>query len=295
MINTLLIIAQQALMNLPLIIGAYISIALMKVPDLSIETAYMCAALCSSIAVVATNGMPLMVTLIIALIASLIGGALVGIVSSSITHFGKLPHLLSSIITFGIFHGLVQMITSSYVPLNGTSNPLTLISIFPKQPELIMLLLISMSTIQLSFYFLRTQLGFSYAVYGNNPKFFKSYGISTWFVFMSGIILSNALAGLSGYLCAQSNGFAEMNMGVGKVLMCITSLILGKTILKSKNPISILVPIIGCFSYFALQQVMLKIGFNLKYFTMLQALIVLGILLFYYRKHTGQRIEHLGV
>ncbi len=295
MINTLLIVAQQALMHIPLIIGAYISIALMKVPDLSIETAYMYAALCSSIAVVAASDMPLMVTLGIALIAALIGSALVGIVSSSITHFGKLPHLLSSIITFGIFHGLVQMITSPYVSLSGVKNPLSMLGLFSKQPEFIMLLIISSIIIIIGAYIFRTQLGFSYAVFGNNPKFFRNYGTSTGYVFMSGIILSNALAGLSGYLCAQSNGFAEMNMGVGKVLMCITSLILGKTLLNSKKPISILIPIIGCFSYFALQQAMLKIGFNLKYFTMLQALIVLLVLLFYYRKHAGQRIEHLGV
>lgn len=295
MINTLLIIAQQVFMHMPLIIGAYISIALMKVPDLSIETAYMVAALISSMVVVGMNGMPLIMTLCAAVIAALLGGALVGIVSSSITHYGKLPHLLSSIITFGIFHGIVQMITSPYSSLSGCNNPLALLSFFPQQPELITLLIISCMVILLLAYVLKTQLGLSYAVFGNNPRFFSNYGISTGYVFMSGIIVSNALAGLSGYLCAQSNGFAEINMGVGKVLMCITSLILGKTIINSKKPISLLTPIVGCFSYFALQQAMLKIGFNLRYFTMLQALIVLGILVLYYRKHTGQRIEHLGV
>ncbi len=295
MINTLLIIAQQALMHIPLIIGAYISIALMKVPDLSIETAFMCGALCASSAIAFTSELPIIAALFVATIAALIGGAFVGIASSSITHFGKLPHLLSSIITFGIFHGLVQMITSSYVSLSGSCNPLAFFAVFPKQPELIMLLIISSVIVIIAAYVLETQLGFSYAVYGNNPKFFRNYGVSTGSVFMSGIIISNALAGLSGYLCAQSNGFAEMNMGVGKVLLCITALILGKTMLNSKKPISILMPLCGILSYFALQQALLKIGFNLKYFTMLQALIVLGILLLYYRKHGTQRIEHLGV
>ncbi|MGE0009971.1 MAG: hypothetical protein AB7F19_05480 [Candidatus Babeliales bacterium] len=295
MISTLLIIAQQALMHMPLIIGAYISIALMKVPDLSIETAFMCGALCSSSLMLLNCTMPLLLALIIALLASLFGGAFVGIVSSSITHYGKLPHLLSSIITFGIFHGLVQLFISPYVSLSGYNSPLTLYAVFPRQPEFIMLLIISSVVILAVAYVLKTQLGFSYAVFGNNPKFFRNYGISTGFVFMTGIILANALAGLSGYLIAQSNGFAEMNMGIGKVLLCITALILGKTLMNTKNPITLLIPGIGIFSYFALQQLMLKIGFNLKYFTMLQALIVLAILILYYRKHTSERIEHLGV
>lgn len=105
MINTLLIIAQQTFMNLPLIIGAYISIALMKVPDLSIESAYTCGALCAGTALITLPGMPLITILILTLSASFLGGALVGTVSSSITQYGKLPHLLSSIVSLAFSMG----------------------------------------------------------------------------------------------------------------------------------------------------------------------------------------------
>src|SRR5690606_13094646 len=119
----------------------------------------------------------------------------------------------------------------------------------------------------------------SYAVYGNNASFFSKYGISTNYVFMSGLILSNALAGFSGFLFAQSNGFAELNMGLGKALLCITALILGKAIVREKRPLNIAIPGLGLLAYFTIQQLLLKIGFNLKYFTMLQACIVLLILI----------------
>ena len=84
----------------------------------------------------------------------------------------------------------------------------------------------------------RTQIGYSYAVYGNNPQFFRNYGISTSFVFITGIMIANALAGLSGYLFAQSNSFIELNMGLGKALLCITALILGKSLVRTKKPFS---------------------------------------------------------
>lgn len=295
MINTLLIIVQQVCMHMPLVIGAYISLSLMKVPDLSLETAFMVGALCGSMSVVALSNMPLLFILVAALMAALVGGALVGTISSSITQYGKLPHLLSCIITFGIFHGLVQMITSPYISLSSYVNPLASTALFVRQPELLTLLIVSVVAMACSAFLLSTQLGYTYAVFGMNPRFFRNYGISISSVFISGIVVSNALAGLSGYLCAQSNGFAEMNMGIGKVLMCITSLILGKTLFKTLQPFSIFIPIIGCLSYFVVQQALLKIGFNIRYFTALQALIVLVILIIHYRNQTDERVEHLGV
>ncbi len=116
------------------------------------------------------------------------------------------------------------------------------------------------------------------------------------FVFISGVMLSNSLAGLSGYMFAQSNNFVEINMGAGKALLCITALILGKVIFRTKKAFSVFVPIVGTFAYFLLQQLLLKIGFNLKYFTAFQAVIVLIILIHTYRsKATYAYIDNLGV
>jgi putative ABC transport system permease protein len=123
----------------------------------------------------------------------------------------------------------------------------------------------------------------------------RHHGVSIPYVFIVGVVLSNALAGLSGYLFAQSNGFADITMGFGKALLCITALILGKVIVRSLKPITITMPLIGCLAYFVLQQLLLKIGFNLKYFTTVQALVTLCILVLTYRKKTKQHIDHLGV
>jgi hypothetical protein len=70
---------------------------------------------------------------------------------------------------------------------------------------------------------------------------------------------------------------------------------LGKVIMRPKRPIVIAMPLIGCCAYFALQQALLKIGFNLKYFTTIQAVVTLFILMSMYRNHIKQSIDHLGV
>lgn len=281
--TTLLVILEQTLLHIPLMLGAYISFSLLKVPDLSIETAYVVGAITGSSALLSVHNMPIGVVSILVVLASCIGGALVGLVSSTITQKGHLSHLLSSIITFGLFHGINQYVAPAYRSLSGVSSPLALLNYVPQYPDLCILGIVGLVTVFLLYCLFKTQLGYAYAVYGNNPLFFSNYGISSSYVFITGIVIANALAGLSGYLFAQSNTFVELNMGLGKALLCIAALILGKVMARTRSPFSIAVPLMGTVAYFTLQQLLLKIGFNLKYFTALQALVLLCILLYTYR------------
>ena len=294
---TFTIILEQVALHLSLVLGAYISIALMKVPDLSLESAYVLGAVLSAKTMIALQAMPVGIQLMGTLIASVLGGSIVGLASSTLTRVAGLPHLLSCILTFGLFHGIIQAVASSYISLSSYQNQLALLPYIQQHPELVLLLILGTVVLSGCYYLSRTQLGYAYAVYGNNPSFFARYGIATDYVFMTGIMLSNALAGLSGFLCAQSNGFVELNMGLGKALLCITSLILGKAILRTKKPLNIAIPVAGVVCYFTIQQLLLKVGFNLKYFTAVQAFIVLIVLISIYKKDAGnkKRIDHLGV
>ena len=296
MVNMILVIIEQTMLHLPLMFGAYISFSLLKVPDLSIETAYVVGAIFSSYPLLGMSTLPGVIMMITVICTSLIGGALVGMVSSLLTQKAHFPHLLSSIVTFGLFHGINQFVSSVYVSLSVARNPLALCDVVPQHPELVMLIGIGVLVAMLMYGLFRTQIGYSYAVYGNNPQFFSNYGISTSFVFITGIMIANAVAGLSGYLFAQSNSFIELNMGVGKALLCITALILGKSLVSTKKPFSLYIPLVGTSAYFAVQQVLLKMGFNLKYFTAVQSLLVLCILIYTYRQQPQRSIhDNLGV
>jgi putative ABC transport system permease protein len=292
MFETMLIIAEQALMHFPLILGAYISVSLMKLPDLSIESAYVFGAILAAKMLPFFINLPSPLILIIMSCISLIGGACVGAVSGLLTQKARIPHLLSSIITIGIFHGISQLVAGVYVSLSGYTNVLTFDCI-PLHPELPILVIIFIACSIAAMYFFTTELGYSLAVFGNNPSFFAHYGISTMYVFMMGLVIANACAGLSGYLCAQSNGFADISMGFGKLLLCVTALILGKII--PTKIISLIPAVSGVFAYFALQQLLLKVGFDLRYFTMVQALVIVVILIVQHRKKENLHIDHLGV
>jgi putative tryptophan/tyrosine transport system permease protein len=292
MFETILIIAEQTLMHFPLILGAYISVSLMKLPDLSIESGYVFGAL------IATKMLPYAITLpdpfslIFVLCISMLSGALVGMISGVLTHKARIPYLLASIITVGIFHGIGQLCAGVYVSVSGYTNILAG-NYLQLHPELPSLALISILCTIAAYYFFKTELGYCLAVFGNNPSFFAHYGISTPYIFISGLMIANACAGVSGYLCAQSNGFADISMGFGKLLLCVTALILGKVLPTKK--VSVMVPFTGLFAYFTLQQLLLKVGFDLRYFTMVQALVIVVILIVQHRKKENLHSDHLGV
>ncbi len=294
MLEMILIILEQTLIHIPLMCAAYISFSLLKVPDLSLESAYVSGALATSVCLslassVNSNGL----LLVLLIFVSLLSGALVGLVSGVLTRLLSIPHLLSAIITNGIFWGINQIVIGTYLSLSGLRNPL-IVNLIARHPELPLLLLIGIVIMCVMFFVCHTQLGYSFAVFGTAPHFFRHYGINAHYVFIVGLSLSNALAGLTGYLFAQSTGFADINMGLGKTLFCITALMLGKAVCVTKKPIFVSVPIIGGTFYFVMQQLLLKVGFNLKYFTMVQALLVLCILIVHARK-SGETIDHLGV
>jgi len=293
--NTGLVILEYMCLYFPLILGSYCTISLMKIPDLSIEAAYVCGSITGVRMLILTNSLPLWISIILSFASCLAGGILVGLTSSLLTHKAKFPHLLSSILTTGIFHGINQfLLGTSNVSITSRRNLIGLFNFIRRYPELPTLFVAAIVIGIVGYLFLRTQLGISLSVYGNNPRFFDNYGISARFIFITGVMISNGLAGLAGFFDAQSSGFVDINMGSQKALFCITSIILGKTLVASKKPSSIWVPIVGSLSYFCIQQFLLKINFNLKYFTMVNSLIVATILIINHQQ-SRSKTNHLGV
>lgn len=293
MLNPFMIVFEQSMIYLPLVLGSYVSFSLLKIPDLSLETSYLIGAFCGGFALQVTCGYSLFVALMCTVCASIFGGMLVGLVSSCMTRFGHIPHLLATIVTFGLFQGIFLMLSQPYVSLAKYHNVFMAVPYFSQHPELLTLMIINFVICGACVYLFRTQLGYSFAIFGNNPEFFKHFKISTDYVFIMGVVIANGLSGLAGFFFAQTNSLVEMNIGVGKALFCITVLILGKALVRNVKS-SILVPLTGIFIYFWLQQLLLKVGFNLKYFTMVQSILVLVILLTIYKKNRVQH-DQLGV
>jgi putative ABC transport system permease protein len=145
-----------------------------------------------------------------------------------------------------------------------------------------------------SYFLLRSQLGYAFAIYGNNPLFFKRHHVSTKYVVIVGTVLGGAAAGLSGYLFATANGFVDVTMNYGIVLLGITSLMLGKVFLDRQQP-NLMAPFLGIVLFFILQHALIKCGFSLRYFNAFQAVMILAIWIFSQRAKVRFATDHLGV
>jgi putative tryptophan/tyrosine transport system permease protein len=337
MLQSLFTVLDQFFIYLPLLIGAYISFSLMKIPNFSIEPAFVTGAVVATLIMPFVQGMPQPVILILIVIASLFGGGLIGLIASGLNTAGRIPHLLAHILTMGIGFGLNLFLLG--VPnqsLTNFANPLTM-EVIRLHPELLVTGVLGVLLLMKFLFFLRSQIGFCIAIYGNNPRFFSTSEASVSYIVCLGVILSNALAGLSGYLVSQSSGFVDITAGSGIALFCLTSLILGKTASNKvnmferlhisarpelvegnerSNPstssgraqtkrfslyqpkvVSVFIPTFGLLMYCIIQQLLLKLGFNLKYFMVFQALIVVVLLIIHYRKHSVPDVhtDHLGI
>lgn len=274
----ILAILEQIFLFLPLLLGAYLSMGLMKVSNLSIESAYLFGAIIASqLLLDGFTGLP---ALAIALLGAAIGGAIAGLVAGLFAEKAQFSHVLSAIITVGLFQGIAQLaMNGCHITLSQVYNPLKFFSFSSQYPQLVTISFISMGVFFLFVLFMKTQLGISCAIYGSNHDFLQNYRINKSYVVISGLVISNALAGISGYMVAQNNGFVDLYMGMGLPLLCISSLIIGKSIRRSFKPIQPSVPLLGCAGYFIIQFLLLKTGFDLRYFIAVQAMLVAIILL----------------
>lgn len=269
-------IFEQVLIALPLIVGAYITLSLLKLPDFSIESAYLFGAVAAFLA----NDLPLPMIIL----SAIAGGMIVGFLVSVLNQVLCIPFLLAAIVINGFFHGMTQFLLGTSVKSFQMTIALH---------ETAFLLLISSILLLILSFIVRSQLGYSWAIFGNNPYFFQHHPISGRYVVFSGAMIGHGCAGISGFLFAQSNGFVDLTMNFGIILLCLTAMMIGKLLISNRRP-NLLIPLIGIAAFFIIQQSLLRIGLNLKYFNAFQAIFILLILSIGHRKNT-MTLDHLGV
>ena len=269
-------ILDQMLIAIPLVLGAYITLSLMKLPDFGLESAYLAGAVGAYL----TQEFPLPFILL----AAVAGGASVGLTVVFLNQCIKIPYLLAGVVINGFTHGSTLWILKASVSrfaLNEGDNEKLLVTV------------IALSVVLLVRILMRSEMGYAFAVHGNNPRFFSHHHIHKSYVMAIGVSFAHALAGLSGFLFALTSGVLDITMNFGIVMLCLTALMIGKLCIRVNKP-ELLVPCIGIGGYFLMQQTLLRLGLDLTYFNAFQALFILCMLLLKMRS-SQTALDHLGV
>jgi putative tryptophan/tyrosine transport system permease protein len=212
----------QSLILSIMALGIYISYKILDFPDLSVDGSFSLGG--AVIAFSLTNGISPTLGTLLALICGLISGLVTGILHIKL----KISNLLSGILVMGMLYSInLGIMGKSNLPLFNF-NHLFNTRISP----LILVIAAALSCKFILDLFLTTGLGYTLKAVGDNPQMVKSLGIDIDIIKILGLMLSNAMVSLSGSLYAQFQGFSDVNMGIGTLVLGIASIIIGTSIFK---------------------------------------------------------------
>ena len=252
-------ISQGLLWSL-LSLGLFISFRILNIADMTTEGVYpLGAAVC--VTLIQQGMSPLSATII-----AMIVGSLAGLATAIFINIFKIPSLLAGILTMTALLSVNLRVMGR--PNLSLLNQKTIFDNFeklnlPPYFDIIILGLIIISIIiSLMYIFFNTELGQALIATGDNPKMAVSLGISTKKMITLGLMLSNSMVALTGAILSQHNGYADVNSGLGVIVVALAAIIIGEVIFGDVNFVTRLVCIVfGSMIYRLLLVTVLKLNF----------------------------------
>jgi len=286
-LTSLYVSLAQGLLYAPVVIGVFMSLRIMKKPDLTIEGTFAFGAVIAM--TMLYNGAHFMATLVV----SLIGGGVAGLSTALIHTKLKIDGIISGLlVTMALFSVNLFVMGGSTIsaPLDTfifapVREQLMALGIQPFNALLFSYMIVGAATlivvIAALFFLYGTLLGLSIRATGDNERMACSIGVGTDSRKILSLVISNAVTGLSGALVAQQQSGANVNSGTGVLIIGLASLVIGE-IITPKNAgilMRLLFISLGSFIYFTCISLVIISGLLSPDWTrLLTALFALGAL-----------------
>ena len=263
-------------------IGVYITYKILDVADLTVDGSLGTgAAVCVLLTI---NGAPIG----LAMACSVLAGMLAGLVTGLLHTACGIPAILSGILTqlalysvnlrlmgWGTGAGKANLpvsvdkygllVSARYVRELALNNPLIPLAVFVA------------AVIAALYWFFGTELGCSLRATGSNGNMARAQGINTSLCKVLGLMVSNALVALAGALLAQYQGFADVNMGRGAIVIGLAAVIIGEVLLGGvfiNFALKLFSCVVGAVIYYAVITLVLRLGLETTDLKLLTALVV---------------------
>ena len=210
-------------------LGIYISMKIFNIPDITTDGSYALGGVVT--AIMLTNHLPSYLVLPAVVVAGAIAGALTGLIHTKL----KINALLAGILVMTALYSInLTIMGRSDLPLINTPTLFNLVNITadPNQNSFWILIVFVVFITLLIGYLLKTDFGIAMRATGNSESMIKALGVNTDRMKIIGLALANALTAVSGYLITQFQGFADINMGIGIVIVGLGSVIIGETLIN---------------------------------------------------------------
>lgn len=252
-------------------IGVYITFRVLDFADLTVDgtlatggaTLVMCMA----------GGMNVYLALFVAFLAGCAAGLVTGLLN---TAFG-IPPILAGILTqLALYSVNLRIMGKANQPISPYNYKLA-VSMADIKMAIVVVAIFVVAIIAALYWFFGTEMGHAIRATGSNMNMARANGINISMSKIVALILSNGLVALSGGLLAQYQGFADINMGRGAIVIGLAAVIIGEVIFGKifKNfALKLLAVAFGAIIYYVVMQFVINLGLNTDDLKLLTAAIV---------------------
>ena len=269
-------------------LGVYITYRLLDFADLTVDGSL---ATGGAVAVMLIrSGMHPWAALIFAFLAGMAAGFITGILHTAL----GIPGILASILTqISLYSINLNIMGSSNQAVSVDKYPLVVSlryisdSSATKVRLFVTCVLFCVAVVALLYWYFGTEQGHAIRATGCNRQMARAQGINTDFCKVLGLMISNGLVALSSALLAQYQGFADVNMGRGSIVIGLAAVIIGEAIfgrIFRNFALRLLAVIFGSILYYLVLQIVIWMGIDTDLLKMLSALVVALFLAFPYWK-----------
>ena len=255
-------------------LGLYLSFRILNVTDMTVEGTFPLGA-ATAVSLIVHGVNPYLASL-----AAFGAGMVAGLITGLLTTKGKIPSLLAGILTMTAAYSVNLRIMGNKSNLSLLSQQTLFSNQFLRQlPQYFDSVVMGMGVISIIticlVLFLNTEYGQAFIATGDNPTMARSMGISTNKMVIFGLMVANGLVGLCGALVAQSNGYADINMGIGTIVIALASIIIGEVAFGELTLGQRLVAVtLGSIVYRLLLLAVLQLGFSANDLNLLSSIVL---------------------
>ena len=206
-------------------LGVYITFRLLDVADLTVDGSFTTGGACTVMLILA--GWPAWAALLVAVIAGVAAGFCTGMLHTKL----GIPAILAGILTQFSLYSINLHIMGMAANKAVSVDKFDLILSSRTVPSAILTgFIIALALVSFFYWYFGTEQGSALRATGSNPAMSRAQGIDVNAMKVLGLSISNGIVALSGGLMAQYQGFADINMGRGAIVIGLAAVIIGEVV-----------------------------------------------------------------
>lgn len=279
LLNITTITFEQGLAYALLALAVYLSFRTLDFPDLTVDGSFPLGGAVAAV-LMAGGGNPFVATLA-AVGAGLAAGTFTGLLNTKLKINALLAGILTMIGLYSINLAIMGRSNISLLRIDTVFDKIANVFGVSTSTTLVILslaVLVAIIVIILA-RFLHTSIGLAIRATGDNSQMIRGLGVDTDKTKIIGLSLSNGLVALSGALVAQDQGFTDVGMGIGMIIIGLASVIIGESLFRPKTVTWTLVSVAGgSIVYRLFVAVALRLGMAPGMLKLVTALLVIAVL-----------------